>query len=611
MSERSRLLGLGVLLWGLLVPQAVTPANISVKAPCTLANAIRAANLDTSVGGCAKGSGADKVVLTGDVLLTNEDNPDNGLPQITSDVTIRGNNFRVDRASGAPAFRIFDVTTEGRLTLEDVTVANGSLGKARGAGIRAYGDLTLENSTVSGNETNDRGGGIFAQGDPYPGSGFTPRVTLINSTVSNNSAQRGGGIAAYEYSYLDLVGATVAGNEARARGGGFLLVGGQTTITSSTISGNAATSGAGLRASEYAGVLLTESTVSGNESRLEGGGIFGRYAQIELVRSRVTNNSADVGGGIYFGTGYFDLRVTSSTISNNRADTAGGGIHLLAISGEVEASIWNSTVSGNSAPMGGGAYVYHVYYRNEMSLRQTTVSGNSATAGAGIYFKQSDVFTHSMYGSLIAGNDGPNCSGGGAFTVSGVLDDDSSCGGAAITAGVDFDAELRENGGPTPTHALLAGSAAIDSVDCFFETDQRGFGRVGACDAGAFEFGVDELGMATVGVSPRKAVCKNLTDKKTRRRRGIVEIAWLCGDLNVDFDPGERARVTAVGVANGVIPVGGSISGLDALTRVTCKNRTTGEKVSFTPPLSEWDCEGEGLDVSAGDSVSQKVRGRV
>jgi hypothetical protein len=58
---------------------------------------------------------------------------------------------------------------------------------------------------------------------------------------------------------------------------------------------------------------------------------------------------------------------------------------------------------------------------------------------------------------------------------------------------------LRDNGGPTPTIALLERSPAIDAVpigDCVdqtntpVKTDQRGFGRPAgpACDIGAFEF---------------------------------------------------------------------------------------------------------------------------
>jgi hypothetical protein len=49
---------------------------------------------------------------------------------------------------------------------------------------------------------------------------------------------------------------------------------------------------------------------------------------------------------------------------------------------------------------------------------------------------------------------------------------------------------LQDNGGPTMTHALGAGSVAIDqipAVDCEVTEDQRGFPRDSMCDVGAFE----------------------------------------------------------------------------------------------------------------------------
>lgn len=62
-----------------------------------------------------------------------------------------------------------------------------------------------------------------------------------------------------------------------------------------------------------------------------------------------------------------------------------------------------------------------------------------------------------------------------------------------------LDTALRNNGGPTTTHALAAGSPAIDAAGtCFPQTDQRGIPRpqdadgdgFPDCDIGAFEIGV-------------------------------------------------------------------------------------------------------------------------
>ncbi len=48
---------------------------------------------------------------------------------------------------------------------------------------------------------------------------------------------------------------------------------------------------------------------------------------------------------------------------------------------------------------------------------------------------------------------------------------------------------LQDNGGGTYTHALLGDSLAIDAANPALcpQTDQRGLGRLGPCDVGAYE----------------------------------------------------------------------------------------------------------------------------
>jgi hypothetical protein len=61
--------------------------------------------------------------------VDNEDvyNGDNALPVITGDITIVGNGVTIMRDGAAPAFRFFHVAPGGSLTLENVTLSNGSI----------------------------------------------------------------------------------------------------------------------------------------------------------------------------------------------------------------------------------------------------------------------------------------------------------------------------------------------------------------------------------------------------------------------------------------------------------------------------------------------------
>ena len=106
--------------------------------------------------------------------------------------------------------------------------------------------------------------------------------------------------------------------------------------------------------------------------------------------------------------------------------------------------------------------------------------------------------------SIVAGNTGANCSGS-PTSLGYNLEDTNTCGFNQTADQNNTDPQigpLADNGGPTQTHALLAGSPAIDAGDdtvCVApnnDTDQRGESRpvdyegdaVGPfCDIGAFE----------------------------------------------------------------------------------------------------------------------------
>src|SRR5262249_45318476 len=60
--------------------------------------------------------------------INNVTNGNNGLPSITSDITINGEDAAttiIERGLGAPVFRIFAVAVSGKLTLNGLAVARG------------------------------------------------------------------------------------------------------------------------------------------------------------------------------------------------------------------------------------------------------------------------------------------------------------------------------------------------------------------------------------------------------------------------------------------------------------------------------------------------------
>ena len=110
-----------------------------------------------------------------------------------------------------------------------------------GGAIGNYGTLVISNTTIDANSANSgtystttRGGGLYNY--PYG------QVTINQSTLSGNSAASGGGIYAAlgdnSSAALTLTNSTLSGNTASRDGGGLYAAGGQINLLNATIAGN-------------------------------------------------------------------------------------------------------------------------------------------------------------------------------------------------------------------------------------------------------------------------------------------------------------------------------------------------------------------------------------
>lgn len=213
-----------------------------------------------------------------------------------------------------------------------------------------------------------------------------------------------------------------------------------------------------------------------------GGGIL-TFGTLTVKRSTLSDNSAGIGGGIA-NEGGGTLTVINSTLSGNVAPVGGGGI--WNDNGTVRVN--KSTLSGNSAGIGAGGGIH-----NGATLRvnNSTLSGNSGGID-NITFNLNNTLA-TLRNTIVANSpSGVDCAG--PITDFGHnLDSDGSCVNAINSlSGVDPKlGPLADNGGPTPTHALLAGSPALGmGFSSKAKADQRGEERpshAGCSDIGAFE----------------------------------------------------------------------------------------------------------------------------
>ncbi|MGW6412016.1 right-handed parallel beta-helix repeat-containing protein [Streptomyces vinaceus] len=305
--------------------------------PCTAAALRSAITTANEVAGPARLFLAPGCTYT----LTAPDNPGNGLPLVTGEITVVGNGSTIRRRS-ATGFRIFEVAAPGgRLTLNNLTVRGGrsESGGAGGGGIANAGVLTLNSVTVTGNVSaiSGAGGGIGSSGT----------LNLRNSTVSHNvSTNNGGGIASS--GTTNISNTTITGNTAKDTGGG-LDARGTLTLTGSRVTDNAARlDGGGINAFMLTGTV-TDTLVQGNDTASDndgGGGILNRRSALTLERTTVLANrvieTGATGGGISNIAGAH-LALRNSSVTGNYAGGAPGGI----FNHESTVSLTATTVADN------------------------------------------------------------------------------------------------------------------------------------------------------------------------------------------------------------------------------------------------------------------------
>jgi hypothetical protein len=281
------------------------------------------------------------------------------------------------------------------------------------------------------------------------------------------------------------------------------------------------------------GVTLTGGNGTGAIDSGNAGAVYVNAGTLTLESVHVTGNSVtglSFAGGVYFNGGS-NHRIRNSTFSNNVSDTDCGG--FFNTGGSV--TIVNSTFSGNSATGQGdpgsgqgGAFCSDA----DTTLRNVTISGNTALDAGGFVHGTGTLNTGN---SIIAGNTATGAGNppeirfvSGTFTSAGnnlvgdSAGDSTNTGNPVTYQGSDVQntppslGALQNNGGTTPTRALLAGSPAIDAgsdalaVDPFdssaLTTDQRGTMRIldgngdstATVDIGAFEFVTNSAASVTV-----------------------------------------------------------------------------------------------------------------
>jgi parallel beta-helix repeat protein len=530
---------------GLSLREALTLANSSSGADTiNFAQSLSGQTISLTLGELVitdsltlTGLGANNLSVSGN-NLSRVFNVNDGSFSSTLAVSLSGITLTAGNSAGDGG----GIFNQENLSLSD-TIVTGNSAAGNGGGLfNGIGTVTLSNSSLSNNRASQDGGGLFNEGT----------LNASNSSFSNNAASSRGGAIANSGGTATVSGSGFTGNVASQSGGGFFnngtatvsgssfsnnsavnhggglltVAGGTSTIEQSNFSGNSAGGNGGGLSSNLSTTSVSNSNLSGNRAGGDGGGIYSDLSTTNVSNSNLSTNSALNNGGGIASTNSSSTTLSSSSLTQNTAGNNGGG---LSNSDGSFARLNNSTLNGNSAGVNGGGLA------NESGgtaiVSQNTLSGNNATnSGGGIYSQDStttttlsnstvtlnwaasggglfnDLGSTTLTSTIVGGNTNKQDLGGSSFSSGGNNLIGNGSGASGFTNGVNSDlvgtaatpidpllGSLQNNGGSTLTHALLAGSPAINagSNPDNLQNDQRGSGFPrtldGATDIGAIE----------------------------------------------------------------------------------------------------------------------------
>ena len=356
----------------------------------------------------------------------------------------------------------------------------------------AFNQLTMINTTLRANTATNQGGGLWIDK-------MSP--TVYNSQVYDNTAAQGGGLALGD-ALLGLFERTeIYSNTADQGGGIFTRSSYSFNLADSYLRNNhATTEGGAIYSSKFATMVISRTVIEANSAGLYCGGLIitgtDDFLPMRVVENTFSRNTAQSGGAIYHHDAFVNnhslLVLQNSTLSDNAVNHDGGGLYAI---GDAHTWAYNTTIANNrlSRPLvatypsrGGGVFITSTAI---LTAQNTLIANNLRTnnvsqSAPDDCFMAVTTSLHSLGYNLIETT--TNC------TISGLISGN-------VTGQDPKLGPLQNNGGSTPTRALLPGSPAIDAghpsgcindLGTALTIDQRGWRRpIGPrCDIGAVEY---------------------------------------------------------------------------------------------------------------------------
>lgn len=315
--------------------------------------------------------------------------------------------------------------------------ANGSGSAIRFSGYLADGSTNL--NVIDCNGSHSTHNYNVGSDGKYNFTSNGTAGSVEGGLITGGNAEKGGGISARGYYYINLNGVTVAGNKATGMGGGISIeyLGSGLNVKNSVIEGNVAANGGGIYSETY-NFNIENTVISNNKASSAGGGLYSDEQFNEnynncfsVVNSKFLNNTAVNGGGVALGntSGFtpYDTRNTFSEVefSDNTASGNGGGIYCVSTSETQFSAIkfLSNTAKSGGAVYSGGTNVLtfsssDIFSTNTATASVSTTTYEALAGGGAIYASGGSITLPS--GVTIHNNKAANSYGGGILATGSV-----------------------------------------------------------------------------------------------------------------------------------------------------------------------------------------------
>ena len=287
---------------------------------------------------------------------------------------------------------------------------------------------------------------------------------------------------------------------------------------------------------------------NGKANIFSGGAVYSR-GNATITNCVFSNNRGESGGAIYNNGA---TTIANCTFNSNIVTGFGGAIYSIASSNDTSVAVRNCTFNANSANYGGAIS----NSSGPMTIESCTLNANTANGINGGGVNAGDITT--IRNSIVVGNQSrdvattevTNYLRSGGYNLIG---DNTNISSSTFNAPGDrigvadaFLGALQNNGGATPTQALLQNSPAIDAGNTSLTTDQRGAARPAgsAPDIGAFEMQTNEGTPETPSLIVTTGTDVVANDGQTSLREAINYANSKAGADTISFAANVRGTLT-------------------------------------------------------------------